>query len=134
MGYFLHFYPPNSPKNQNLKKMKKSNWRYHHFTYVYQTLWSDSWDMVWDWRTGRWTDGRTEEVTYRGGCPTKKTFYKQYSIFKFHNRPWCMSYNQYIHNKIKNKLCMKAINYACFKLEEKSLKVLKRTKAILSML
>ena len=24
MGYFLPFYPPKSPKNQNLKKMKKS--------------------------------------------------------------------------------------------------------------
>ena len=32
---------------------------------------------------------------------------------------WCISYNQYIKNKIKKKLCMKAINYACFKLEEK---------------
>ena len=32
---------------------------------------------------------------------------------------WCISYNQYIQNKIKNKLDMKAINYSCFKLEEK---------------
>ena len=32
---------------------------------------------------------------------------------------WCICYNQYIQNKIKNKLFMKAVNYACFKLEEK---------------
>ena len=30
--------PPNSPKNQNLKKMKKTACRYHHFIYVYQNL------------------------------------------------------------------------------------------------
>ena len=40
LGYFLPFYPPNSPKNQNFKKMK-NNWRYHHFTHVYQKLWLD---------------------------------------------------------------------------------------------
>ena len=27
------------PKNKNSKKMKKNNWRYHHFTHVYQKLW-----------------------------------------------------------------------------------------------
>ena len=37
---FLHFYPPNNPKNQNLKKNEKSAWRYHHFTTVYQKSWS----------------------------------------------------------------------------------------------
>ena len=36
MGYFLPFYPPNSQKNENFKKMKKKkkkkkkNWRFHH--------------------------------------------------------------------------------------------------------
>ena len=30
-----------------------------------------------------------------------------------------VNYNQYIQDKIKNKLRMKAINHACFKLEEK---------------
>ena len=30
-----------------------------------------------------------------------------------------VNYNQYIQDKIKNKLSMKAINHACFKLEEK---------------
>ena len=24
LGYFLHFYPPDSPKNRNLKRMKKT--------------------------------------------------------------------------------------------------------------
>ena len=32
----LSFYFPNNPKNQNFEKMKKNNWRYYHFTYVYQ--------------------------------------------------------------------------------------------------
>ena len=41
---------------------------------------------------------------------------------------WCISYNQYIQIKIKNKLGMKSINYACFKLEENATKVLKRKK------
>ena len=40
LSYFLHFYPPNNPKNQNLEKMKKNPWRYHHFTIVYQKSWS----------------------------------------------------------------------------------------------
>ena len=33
---------------------------------------------------------------------------------------WCINYNQSIQNKIKNKLHMKAINYTCFKQEEKT--------------
>ena len=33
---FCPFNPPNNPNNQNLEKMKKSTWRYHHFTQVYQ--------------------------------------------------------------------------------------------------
>ena len=35
LGYFLHFYPPNSPKNQNKKKKEKNTWRCPHFTHVY---------------------------------------------------------------------------------------------------
>ena len=42
---------------------------------------------------------------------------------------WCISYNQYIQNKIKNKLCMKAINYACFKLEEKITRSVKQNES-----
>ena len=33
--------PHTSPKNQNYKKWKKTLWRYHHFTDVYQKLWLD---------------------------------------------------------------------------------------------
>ena len=33
---------------------------------------------------------------------------------------WCINYNQYIQNETKNILCMKAKNYACFRLEEKA--------------
>ena len=42
---------------------------------------------------------------------------------------WYISYNQYIQNKIKNKLCIKAINYACFKLEEKITRDVKKNKS-----
>ena len=35
LDYFLPFYPPNNPENQNFEKMKKNIWRYHHFTQVY---------------------------------------------------------------------------------------------------
>ena len=63
---------PNSLKNQNFTKMKKTpgdifilhkcskknNWRYHHFRYVYQKLWSDDGRFL---RYGAWqTDGRTD--------------------------------------------------------------------------
>ena len=37
--HFLHFYPPNSPKNKNFKKKKKITWRCHHFTQVCQKYW-----------------------------------------------------------------------------------------------
>ena len=33
---------------------------------------------------------------------------------------WCINYNQYIQNKIKTNYAMKAISYACFKLEEEA--------------
>ena len=37
---FFHFYPHNSLKNENLKQMNKTPWRYHHFTQLYQKSWS----------------------------------------------------------------------------------------------
>ena len=39
-----------------------------------------------------------------------------------------MNYNQYIQNKIKHKLNMKAIIYVCFKLEEKAIRSVKWNK------
>ena len=36
-----HFTPLRTLENQNFEKMKNSAWRYHHFTQVYQKLWSD---------------------------------------------------------------------------------------------
>ena len=41
LDHFLPFYPPNNPKNPNFEKLKKNPWRYHHFTYVNQKLWSN---------------------------------------------------------------------------------------------
>ena len=40
LDHFLPFYPPNSSKNENFKKNEKNAWRSHHFTEVYQKLWS----------------------------------------------------------------------------------------------
>ena len=34
--------PPNSPKNEFFTKLKRSTWRYHHFTQVYQKSWSQA--------------------------------------------------------------------------------------------
>ena len=39
-----------------------------------------------------------------------------------------MNYNQYIQNKIKNKLRMKEMTYACFKLEGKATRSVKKKK------
>ena len=71
-GLFLPFYLPNSPKKQNLKKMKKNSWRYDHFTHVYQKLWLHDarFKRYGERRTDGWTDEQTENVTYRGGCST----------------------------------------------------------------
>ena len=64
LGYFLPFYPPDSPKNQNLKKNEKNTWRYHHFTCVPKIM--IRWHMVpeiWcamDGQTDRRTDGKSD--------------------------------------------------------------------------
>ena len=39
-GQFFSHLPPKNTKNQNTEKMKKSTWRYYHFTQVYQISWS----------------------------------------------------------------------------------------------
>ena len=51
MGYFLPFYPPNSPKNQNFEKMKKNPGDIiilHMCTKNYDQMMYGSWDMVHD--------------------------------------------------------------------------------------
>ena len=49
LDYFFPFYPLKSKFFKN----EKNTWRYHHFKYVYQNLWSDD---VWFLRYGaRWT-------------------------------------------------------------------------------
>ena len=40
LGPFFTFYPPNCPKNENIKKKLKNTWRCHHFTQEYQKSWS----------------------------------------------------------------------------------------------
>ena len=67
---FCPFTPLTAQKIKISKKWKKNAWRYHHFTYVYQKLWSDVWFLRnGARRTDGRTDGRTEKVTHRGGCP-----------------------------------------------------------------
>ena len=68
---------PNSPKNQNFMKMKKTTGDIiilHMCTKNYDQMMYGSWDMVRDGRTYRqmdgWTNGRTEKATYRVGCLT----------------------------------------------------------------
>ena len=64
---FCPFTPLTAQKIKILKKWKNS-WRCHHFTYVYQKLWSDDAQFL---RYAAWqTDGWMEKVTYGGGCPT----------------------------------------------------------------
>ena len=68
---FLPFYPPNSPKNENLKKKKKYTLRYHNFTYVYQRLWLDDVRFL---RYGvRWMDGQTGQTNGRTDSTEKVT-------------------------------------------------------------
>ena len=38
LDLFWTFYPRNNAKNENFQKMKKSTWRYHHFTIVLQIM------------------------------------------------------------------------------------------------
>ena len=66
LGYFLPFYPSNSPKDQNLKKKNDKNlWRYH-FTHVRQNIWSDDVEFLrygarqTDRQTDEWIDGKSE--------------------------------------------------------------------------
>ena len=40
-GLFLAIFPSIDLKNQNFEKMKINVWRYHHFTYMSQKLWSN---------------------------------------------------------------------------------------------
>ena len=42
-GTFYALSPPNNKENLNFEKMKKRNWRCHHFTHVYQK--SKSYDV-----------------------------------------------------------------------------------------
>ena len=37
-GPFFARLRPNSPKNQNVKKMLKNTWRYHHFKQAHQKI------------------------------------------------------------------------------------------------
>ena len=66
LGIFCFFTPLTVPKIEKFKT-EKNTWRYHHFTHVYQKLWSDN---VWFLKYSvQQTNEQIEKVTYRGGCP-----------------------------------------------------------------
>ena len=66
-GLFFALLPLQQHKKSKFLKNEKNTWRYHHFTHIYQLI---RWCMV----PKIWCamNGRTEKVTYRGGCPTPK--------------------------------------------------------------
>ena len=89
--YFLPFYslppphhhpspPPNNPKSQNWKEKKKQKnaWRYHHFIYAYQKLWSN--DVRFLRYGARWTDGQ-KKWHIEVGAPPKNLHQKTFFIF-----------------------------------------------------
>ena len=51
--FFCPFAPLTTPKNENFEKMKKSTWRYYHFTYMYDKWQSyDIWFLRYEvWQT-----------------------------------------------------------------------------------
>ena len=72
LPFYLLPFCPNSPKNQNFAKMNKEpgDIILHKCTKNYDQMMYGSWDMLRDRLRDGQTDGRTEKVTYRGGCPT----------------------------------------------------------------
>ena len=56
-GLFFALLPPNNPKNQTFKKIRKTPGEYP-ITYVRQKLWSD--DIRFLRYGGRWTDGKMD--------------------------------------------------------------------------
>ena len=73
-GLFFAILPPNSPKNQNFKKMEKPPGEIiilHMCTKNYDQIMYSSW-CVTDGPMDRQTDGQTEKVTYRDGCHQTK--------------------------------------------------------------
>ena len=75
---FWTIFCPYTEKIKILKKWKKA-WRYHHFTHVYQKLWSQ--DVRFPRYGARWTIGRTDrerrtnrwtEKVTGVGAPSKK--------------------------------------------------------------
>ena len=68
LGYFLPFYPPNSPKNENLEEMKKTTRDIiilHMFTKNYDQMMYGSWDMLHDRQMDKWMNRRADGPTDR---------------------------------------------------------------------
>ena len=88
-GPFFALLAPNSPKKSKLKKkIKKNARRYHHFTYVYQKLWSDDVRFLrygvrqMDRQTDRQTDGKSDILRWVPHLKIMKTKSEQtWNIF-----------------------------------------------------
>ena len=68
-GYNFYFsfwdicpFTPLKTQKMKIIKNEKKTWRYHHFTYVYQKLWSH--DVQFLRYCEQWRDRQTEKVTY----------------------------------------------------------------------
>ena len=76
-GYFLPFYPPNSPKNQNFKKMKQKPGDItilHMCTKNYDQVMYGSWDIARERRTAKQTD-RQKKWHIEVAAPPNKTIF-----------------------------------------------------------
>ena len=73
MGYFLPFYPLIAQKTKILKNWKKCLEKCHHFTYVYQKLWSDEVRFLryGEQQTEGWTDRQKKWHIEVGALPKK---------------------------------------------------------------
>ena len=65
LGLFFFSFHPSRPTAQKIKmgkKWKKNSLRYHHFTHIYQKLWSDDVQFLRNGvqQTDRWTDGKSD--------------------------------------------------------------------------
>ena len=73
-SFWAIFYPfiPYQPEKSKFWKNEKNAWRYHHFTYVYQKLWS--YDVRFLRYAARRTDGETKGWTDRRTDRRKKWY------------------------------------------------------------
>ena len=94
---FCPFIPLTVQNFKVLKKWEKKNtWRYHHFTYLYQKLWSDNVRFLryGARRTDGQTDGRQKKWHIEVGAPPKKRVQHIQKPGK-HEKSWFVNFSSY---------------------------------------